>query len=547
MTVMKNILIVCAFLLTEIVISPVGAAQCLPLEVINPEGNYIIPGALGDIVYRRIDGQELSLDAYVQQGGGHRPAVIILHGGGWDTGSRAAFTGQFLEMMTAAGFNWFSIDYRKNGLYRYDDGVDDLLAAIEYIKCHAAEFRIDTRRIALIGEDSGAHLAAMAAIKRPGALNGLVLVGGFYDLTQSPQLKTWLEGLKETEALTFLHRASPAGADLRAFPETLIVHGAADSESPLSAAGKICDNLKTGGRSCRLIEVEKASHRPENWWPSQWGYKEQLIAWMKQRLDGEKLKHLPIRTNLEKNIVFDARNNLKMDAFKPAGKGPFPAAILVHGGGWEAGDKVTYITPLFEPLAKAGIAWFSIDYRLTPAVRHPQQLDDLRTAVRFVAANAKRFNIDPHRIAIIGESASGQMVARIANERLPEVAAAVSFYGVYDFLPMARQITPRSIPARLFGITEMDSAADETLRRYSPFYQAKAGQTPLLLICGNKDGLYAQHTAYVEKLKTIGARFDELTVEGAPHGVENWEGHSGRLDYKNRLVEWLKANMPAGR
>ncbi|MBK9315246.1 MAG: alpha/beta hydrolase [Acidobacteria bacterium] len=544
---MKNILIVCAFLLTGNVSKSPESEQCLPLKVRNPEGNYIIPGALGDIVYRRIDGQHLSLDAYVQKGAGRRPAVIIIHGGGWDTGSRVAFTGQFLEMMTSAGFNWFSIDYRKNGLHRYENGVDDLLAAIDFIKCHAAEFRIDTRRIALIGEDSGVHLAAMAAIKRPGVLNGLVLAGGFYDLTQSPQLKARLDGLKETEAMSFLHRASPAGADLRAFPATLIVHGAADSESPLSAAAKFCDNLKKASRSCRLLEVEKAIHRPENWWPSQWGYKEQLIAWMKQRLDGEKLKHLQISANLKKNIVFDAKNNLKMDAFKPAGRGPFPAAILVHGGGWEAGDKVTYITPLFEPLAKAGIAWFSIDYRLTPAVRHPQQLDDLRTAVRFVAANAKRFNIDPHRIAIIGESASGQMVARVASERLPEVAAAVSFYGVYDFLPMAGQITPRSIPARLFGITELDSAAGETLRRYSPLYQAKAGQIPLLLICGNKDGLYAQHTAFVEKLKAIGARFNELTVEGAPHGVENWEGHPGRLDYKNRLVEWLKTNMPAGR
>ena len=53
----------------------------------------------------------------------------------------------------------------------------------------------------------------------------------------------------------------------------------------------------------------------------------------------------------------------------PGRAAPVPAVIVAHGGGWEAGDKVTYITPMLEPLARAGLAWFSIDYRLTPAVR----------------------------------------------------------------------------------------------------------------------------------------------------------------------------------
>ncbi len=520
---------------------PVRAADCLPLEARNPEGNYIIPGAMGDIVYRRIDGAELALDAYVQKGGDRRPAVIIVHGGGWESGSRSSFTGQLLEMATSGGFNWFAIDYRKNGLKRYEEGVDDLLAAIDFIRCHGRELRTDPGRIAIIAEDSGAHLAVMAAARRRDSISALALIGGFYDLTRFPP--TRIDGVSETEAIAFLRRASPSSVDRGRIPPTLVVHGTADNESPPEAARNFCRELTAAGRVCRLIEVEKAIHRPENWWPSQWGYKQTTIEWLGLQLDALKLNHQAVRSNLEKNIVFDGRNDLRLDAYRPAGAGPFPAVILVHGGGWEAGDKVTYVTPLFEPLARAGFAWFSIDYRLTPAVRHPRQLDDLRTAIRFIAANAKRFNIDPGRIAVIGESASGQMVAQIAAEKLPEVAAAVSFYGVYDFLPMAKQITPRSIPARLFGIAEMDDAAGRTLRRHSPLYQATAGQTPLLLICGTKDGLYPQHRAYVDKLKTIGARFDEYVIEGAPHGVENWEGHPDRLAYKARLVGWLKSNL----
>jgi len=514
------------------------APGCEPLRIGNPAGNYIIPGTMGQIVYRRVDGQELEMDAYVQKGGGRRPAVVIVHGGGWDTGSRRAFTGQMMDSLTFAGFNWFTIDYRKSGLKGYREGVEDLIAAVDFIRCHAGELGTDPTRIAFLGEDSGAHIAAMASFERTGQARALVSIGGYYDLTRSAQLANRLGGMTKEESDSFLRRISPAESKRTPFPATLVIHGTADNESPLSAARSFC----AGVSNCRLIEVEGASHRPENWWPSQWGYKKEMIEWLKDRLDGHSLRHQPHEGGPTRNIIYDAGNNLKMDAWLPSGKGPHPAVIIVHGGGWEAGDKVTYVTPLFEPLARAGFAWFSIDYRLT--VRHPRQMEDLRNAVRFVAANAGRFRIDPRKIAVIGESASGQMAALLATEKMAEVAAVVSFYGVYDFMAMAREITPRSIPTRLFGITSMDDEAAATLRGYSPIERASADQTPILIICGDRDGLYGQHIAFVDKLRKIGARFEEMTVEGAPHGIENWEGHPERLGYKQRMVEWLASIFP---
>jgi acetyl esterase/lipase len=95
------------------------AGECLPPKVRNPEGNYIVPGVMGEIVYRRVEGRELALDAYAQRRGLNRPAVIVIHGGGWESGSRIAFVGQFLEMLTRAGYNWFSIDYRLGGIRNY--------------------------------------------------------------------------------------------------------------------------------------------------------------------------------------------------------------------------------------------------------------------------------------------------------------------------------------------------------------------------------------------------------------------------------------------
>src|SRR5437763_16800161 len=63
---------------------------------------------------------------------------------------------------------------------------------------------------------------------------------------------------------------------------------------------------------------------------------------------------------------------LLLDLHVPDGPGPFPAAILVHGGGFDEGSRSTNVKPLFQPLADAGYAWFSIDYRMAPEYRFPQ-------------------------------------------------------------------------------------------------------------------------------------------------------------------------------
>src|SRR5512145_384242 len=179
------ILLACAFPAIE-----ARAGECLPINVRNPDGNYIVPGVMGDIVYRRVDGKELALDAYVQKHGRKRPAVIVVHGGGWESGSRIAFVGQFLEMLTRAGYNWFSIDYRLGGIQKYKDALDDLRAATDFIRCNAKKFRIDPNNIALLGEDSGAHLAAMLLTERPAGVKAAVLIGGFYDLREIPNIES---------------------------------------------------------------------------------------------------------------------------------------------------------------------------------------------------------------------------------------------------------------------------------------------------------------------------------------------------------------------
>jgi alpha-L-fucosidase 2 len=212
---------------------------------------------------------------------------------------------------------------------------------------------------------------------------------------------------------------------------------------------------------------------------------------------------------------------------------------VVHGGGWEAGDKVTYVTPLFEPLSRAGVAWFSIDYRLTPAVTHQDQLADVRRAIAFIRSQHARFNIDPARIVLIGESASGQMAALLATEDA-SLAGVISFYGVYDLPAMVTDTAPRSLLVRLFQRHTLDEESQKVLREFSPLYKAHRGMPPLLLINGTGERLWTQAQAFARRLSELGARHQLIALDGAPHGLENWEGHAEWVTYKQQMVEWLR-------
>ena len=82
--------------------------------------------------------------------------------------------------------------------------------------------------------------------------------------------------------------------------------------------------------------------------------------------------------------------SLKLDAHIPEGKGPFPAVILVHGGGWTAGHKTAnFLQPLFPVLDQTGMAWFTIDYRLAPEHPYPAARLDVEAAVAWLRKNAR--------------------------------------------------------------------------------------------------------------------------------------------------------------
>lgn len=256
-----------------------------------------------------------------------------------------------------------------------------------------------------------------------------------------------------------------------------------------------------------------------------------------------------MRTNIEFAIA--GGESLKLDANVPDGKGPFPTVILVHGGGWRGGSKEVFITPLYKPMTEAGFTWFSINYRLAPTNRYPAAVDDVVTAVRWVKAHAAEYKVDVKRIALVGESAGGHLVAFVGarNGRKLGIAAVAPYYAPCDLLALASGDgkTERASTAlgAFLGFTKLDDQARRLLREASPITYVKKGMPPFLLIHGTQDPLvpYNQSVLMRDRMKAVGAVCEIFSVEGGAHGMSGWEKDPKLQAHKAELVRWLKKTL----
>ncbi|MBX7210531.1 MAG: alpha/beta hydrolase [Verrucomicrobiaceae bacterium] len=237
--------------------------------------------------------------------------------------------------------------------------------------------------------------------------------------------------------------------------------------------------------------------------------------------------------------------SLTLDAFVPEGTGPFATCILVHGGGFTKGDKQSFIKPLFEPLAKAGFAWFTINYRLAPQHQWPACADDVATAIKWVKAHAADYKVDPKRIALIGESAGGHLVswAGVTGEGDTRVAAVVPFYAPHDLVVQVKMRNALGGLAGLVGSEEMSDATMKKLADMSPMNRIKPGLPPFLQIHGDKDDKvpHSQSVEFEKKMKAAGNTCETITIPGGIHGMGGWEKLGS--DYQTKLIDWLRKTL----
>lgn len=250
--------------------------------------------------------------------------------------------------------------------------------------------------------------------------------------------------------------------------------------------------------------------------------------------------------------------SLRFNAHIPDGAGPFAAVILVHGGAWVTGDRTNNVQPLFRPLTDARFAWFSISYRLAGDVaRNPLgaalQLgtaeSDVRRAVAFVKDHAAEYRVNPTKIALLGESAGGQLAAMAALR--PDVDGSVrgvvAFYTPSDLAALVRTsaMIPDGVRDAVKG-TLFDDLLMAGLTEFSPINAVSESSPPFLLIHGTDDDVvpFVQSERFCETLHSSGVACELVPVKGGGHGIRGWE--SSRLtDYKAPMVRWLQRTLAA--
>ncbi len=254
-----------------------------------------------------------------------------------------------------------------------------------------------------------------------------------------------------------------------------------------------------------------------------------------------------VRTDVEFAKKGDV--SLTLDASVPDGGGPYPAVIVVHGGGFTKGDKQTYVKPLFKPLTDANFAWFTINYRLAPQYKMPAPAEDVISAIEWVRAHAAEYKVDPKRIALVGESAGAYLVDYVAvtAPKNARVNAVVSFYGPHDLVLQVNEKGQKISEGLqgLTGVSEWNAEGQKKLRDLSPSFLVRKNPPPFLLIHGTEDEQvpYQQSVRFRRVLMDKGGKVELFTVDGARHGVGPWEKEAGQQAYKAKFIEWLRAAL----
>jgi len=248
--------------------------------------------------------------------------------------------------------------------------------------------------------------------------------------------------------------------------------------------------------------------------------------------------------------------NLMMDVVRPRKQsGRLPAVVCIHGGGFRAGNRESYL-PLCIRLAQHGYVAATVSYRLSPRDQFPAPVHDVKAAVRWLRANAARFGVDPDRIGVTGGSAGGHLalflgltggVAEFEGsgpypEQSSHVACVVNYYGPTDFTKSyGRSVDAAEVlPLFLGGDLEHDRGAHI---KASPLNWVSPSAAPVLTIHGTEDKYvaYEQAVWLNERLKDAGVETELETLEGAGHGFKGKDAERA----ERRLFEFFDKHLAA--
>jgi len=232
------------------------------------------------------------------------------------------------------------------------------------------------------------------------------------------------------------------------------------------------------------------------------------------------------------NLTYLTASNYeaKLDIYKRRdATGPQPTLIFIHGGGWVHGSKEQSLMSLM-PWFEMGWNVVNVEYRLGRVALGPAAVEDCLCALRYVAAQAKMYDIDTSRLVLSGESAGGHLAlttgmipesAGLDREcpgaPLPKVAAIIDWYGITDVADLLDG--PNRKAYAVEWLASLPNR-EEIARRVSPLTYVRSGLPPVLAIQGDADPTvpYQHSVRLVEALAKVDVPHQLLTIPGGKHG-----------------------------
>jgi acetyl esterase len=209
--------------------------------------------------------------------------------------------------------------------------------------------------------------------------------------------------------------------------------------------------------------------------------------------------------------------------YRPEGEGPLPVVVYLHGGGWIMGTLDSYDS-LLRALANAsGAIVAGVEYRLAPEHRYPAALDDSLAAIRWAAAD-----LDP-RVAVIGDSAGGNLAAVAARRLRDQIRYQVLVYPVIDpvfdtpsYVAFNEGHGLSAASMQRFWRLYLDGA-DPTDPDAAPLRATDLrGVAPACVLTAEEDVLRDEGEAYAEALRAAGVPTELIRWPGTIHGFFRW-------------------------
>ncbi len=242
----------------------------------------------------------------------------------------------------------------------------------------------------------------------------------------------------------------------------------------------------------------------------------------------------------------------KLDLYLPAGADhPLPVVVWIHGGGWRAGSKDR--CPAVGLLRK-GFAVASVNYRLSQHAPFPAQIEDCKAAIRWLRANAKKYNLDPNHIGVWGGSAGGHLVALLGTsgdvkqlegksgnlDQSSRVQCVVDFFGPTDLTRVSPQQNKPDSPVSLLLGGPLPEKKELAVKA-SPVTYITKDDPPFLILHGDQDDVVPinQSELLDEALRKAGVDCTFIRVTGNGHGGPDF------LAPKNRktIVEFFEKHL----